>query len=81
MNKRASLRASAAATAIATLTVLAAVPAAAPASARLEGPGASPTPVFFDQRNCPLRRIGRQLVHCDNLTGAGVAAPLSVPTL
>ena len=32
-------------------------------------------------RRCPLRRIDRQLVRCDNLTGAGVAAPLSIPEL
>ena len=31
--------------------------------------------------NCPLRRIDRQLVRCDNLTGAGVAAPLFIPEL
>jgi hypothetical protein len=29
--------------------------------------------------NCPLRRIGDQLVRCDNLTGAGAAAPSWVP--
>ena len=28
---------------------------------------------------CPLRRIGDQLVVCDNLTGAGVTAPRWVP--
>ena len=28
---------------------------------------------------CPLERIGRQLVRCDSLTGAGVSAPLFVP--
>ena len=31
--------------------------------------------------NCPLHRIDRQLVRCDNLTGAGVAAPLFIPEL
>lgn len=30
---------------------------------------------------CPLRRIGRQLVRGDFLTGAGVPAPLGVPEL
>jgi hypothetical protein len=30
---------------------------------------------------CPLRRVGRQLVRCDYLTGGGVLAPLSVPEL
>ncbi|MDQ0731155.1 hypothetical protein [Arthrobacter sp. B1I2] len=29
--------------------------------------------------NCPLERIGTQLVRCDNLTGAGVAAPFWIP--
>jgi len=29
--------------------------------------------------NCPLERIGTQLVRCDNLTGGGVPAPFSVP--
>jgi len=28
---------------------------------------------------CPLRRLGDQLVVCDNLTGAGVVAPRWVP--
>ncbi|MHC6230000.1 hypothetical protein ACX5I6_09905 [Arthrobacter sp. MMS24-T111] len=29
--------------------------------------------------DCPLERIGTQLVRCDNLTGAGVAAPFWIP--
>ena len=29
--------------------------------------------------NCPLERIGDQLVRCDNLTGNGVPAPQHVP--
>jgi hypothetical protein len=33
------------------------------------------------QHNCPLRRLGDQLVRCDNLTGAGVAAPSWIPEL
>jgi hypothetical protein len=33
--------------------------------------------VVVDQ-NCPLRRLDRQLVRCDNLTGAGVPAPLFI---
>jgi len=28
---------------------------------------------------CPLERLGDQFVRCDNLTGAGVAAPAFVP--
>ena len=31
--------------------------------------------------NCPLARVGVQLVRCDNLTGAGVAAAEWVPEL
>ena len=31
--------------------------------------------------SCELRRIDTQLVRCDNLTGAGVSAPLFVPEL
>jgi hypothetical protein len=33
------------------------------------------------EHNCPLRRVGNQLVRCDNLTGAGVSAPHWVPEL
>lgn len=29
--------------------------------------------------NCPLRRVGDQLVRCDDLTGAGIAAARWVP--
>ena len=29
--------------------------------------------------DCPLERIGTQLVRCDNLTGAGVEAPFWIP--
>lgn len=29
--------------------------------------------------DCPLERIGSQLVRCDNLTGAGVDAPYWIP--
>jgi hypothetical protein len=32
-------------------------------------------------RDCPLRRLDRQLVRCDNLTGDGVSAPLFIPEL
>jgi len=31
--------------------------------------------------NCVLKRIGSQLVRCDDLTGAGVSAPLCIPEL
>jgi hypothetical protein len=28
---------------------------------------------------CPVERIGAQVVRCDNLSGAGVSAPLGIP--
>jgi hypothetical protein len=31
------------------------------------------------QLSCPLRRVGTQLVRCDDLTGNGVSAPTTVP--
>jgi hypothetical protein len=36
---------------------------------------------FTIDRDCPLRRIDRQLLRCDNLTGAGAPAPLFIPEL
>ena len=45
---------------------------AAPRSASISALGAG---------NCALARVGTQLVRCDNLTGAGVAAPAWVPEL
>jgi hypothetical protein len=54
--------------------------AAFPATARPDPGG--PIPVRFsiyDYNNCPLERIGTQLVKCDDLTGAGVRAPVSIP--
>jgi hypothetical protein len=59
---------------------------ALPAAARPDdGRGAQPrTPrvvSFNTDRDCPLRRIDRQLVRCDNLTGADVPAPLFIPEL
>ena len=35
--------------------------------------------VTADPDNCLLRRVERQFVRCDNLTGAGVPAPLWLP--
>jgi hypothetical protein len=35
----------------------------------------------WHEHNCPLRRVGSQLVRCDNLTGAGATAPDWVPKL
>ena len=71
------------ATAAAILAVLAGS-TAVPAAARPLDPQPAPTYhiAFPDSPlRCPLRRIDRQLVRCDNLTGAGVAAPLFIPEL
>ena len=54
--------------------------AAIPATARPD-PGEPVQVRFSDYRNCPLNRIDTQLVRCDNLTGAGVTAPVGVPEL
>ncbi|HEV7145615.1 MAG TPA: hypothetical protein VGN48_01315 [Pedococcus sp.] len=51
---------------------------ALPAAARPD-PGPKPATinsVATRQGDCPLERIGRELIRCDNLTGDGVAAPL-----
>jgi hypothetical protein len=77
MTTKPSLRALAttAALAAATLTVN-----AMPAAARPEGPGDQVTTgLDLQLRDCPLRRIERQLVRCDALTGTGSEAPLWVP--
>ena len=54
-----------------------AAPAAAPARQDPGGPPVESTQQVFPQ--CPLQRIGQQLVRCDSLTGAGVPAPSWVP--
>jgi len=70
------VRCSAATAAATLLASLAAIPAAA-----RPDPG-DPIPNRFPSYdNCSLRRIGTQLVRCDNLTGAGVPAPVWVPEL
>ncbi|HEV7194630.1 MAG TPA: hypothetical protein VGN19_01705 [Pedococcus sp.] len=54
---------------------------ALPAAARPD-PGPKPTTnqqATTSEGYCPLERIGRQLIRCDNLTGNGVSAPLWVP--
>ena len=70
-------------------SVLFALPVGLMASLLLTGwlsvAAASPPPdplraVAFGN-DCPLRRVGTQFVRCDNLTGAGVQAPGSVPEL
>jgi hypothetical protein len=69
-------RCSAAAAAATIIAGLAAIPAAA-----RPDPG-EPIPIQFSSyANCPLNRIDTQLVRCDNLTGAGVAAPAYIPEL
>lgn len=58
---------------------------AIPAAARPlepDRPGPTRTIAVSDSSlTCPLRRIDEQLVRCDNLTGAGVAAPLFISEL
>jgi hypothetical protein len=71
------------AAAAATLTILAGS-TAIPAAARPLDPQPARTHRITFQDSplrCPLRRIDRQLIRCDNLTGAGVPAPLSIPEL
>jgi hypothetical protein len=69
-------RCSAAAAAATIIAGLAAIPAAA-----RPDPG-EPIPIQLSSyANCLLSRIDTQLVRCDNLTGAGVKAPASVPEL
>ena len=70
--------------AAAILTLAAGSVAVRPAAARPLDPNPAPhrSIAFPDSpRRCPLRRIDRQLVRCDNLTGAGVPAPLFIPEL
>jgi hypothetical protein len=71
------------ATAAAILTMLAGSVAVPAAACPLEPNSAPHRSIAFPDspRRCPLRRIDRQLVRCDNLTGAGVAAPLFIPEL
>jgi hypothetical protein len=76
MNTTRTRRSLVAATALASLLLPV---AAGTAAAR---PDAGPAVARIDSDwNCPLRRVDRQLVRCDNLTGGGVAAPLWVPEL
>lgn len=70
-----STRTLVAAAAIATLTLTL---TAAPATARPDPGGATTQQLESDPSRCSLERVNRQLVRCDYLTGAGVAAPLSV---
>ncbi|QOT19039.1 hypothetical protein HMI59_11870 [Paenarthrobacter sp. YJN-5] len=57
---------------------------AAPANAGSEQAGAEQAGTqqatdYFTYSNCPLERIGTQLVRCDVLTGTGVDAPYWIP--
>jgi hypothetical protein len=58
---------------------------AQPAAARPDDGGDRRRPprivVVNAELNCPLRRLDRQLVRCDNLTGAGVPASLFIQKL
>lgn len=52
------------------------IPSAGTAGARPD-PG-EPT-ASRDKPFCPVERIGRQIVRCDDLSGNGVLAPLTLP--
>jgi hypothetical protein len=69
-------RCAAAAAAAAIIAGLAAIPAAA-----RPDPGPPVPDRISCDLNCPLSRIGTQLVRGDNLTGGGVTAPVWVPEL
>lgn len=62
------------ATLVSLLTFGVVIPAA---SARFD-PGSPSVPLTPSSR-CELQRVGTQFVRCDNLTGAGVRAPLWIP--
>jgi hypothetical protein len=71
------------ATAAAILTILAGSVAVPAAACPLDPEPAPHRSIAFPDspRRYPLRRIDRQLVRCDILTGAGVPAPLFIPEL
>ena len=74
-----SLASRSAAGALLSLLVLA---GGAPTAAARPDPGEGvPSGFSWSETNCPLRRVDTQLVRCDNLTGAGVPAPLFIPEL
>lgn len=65
---------------VAVITMFLAGAGFAPAVAmKAPEPITSPLSVEQDAWNCPLMRVGTQLVRCDNLTGAGASAPSWVP--
>jgi hypothetical protein len=51
------------------------------ASARPDPIDVRPADTEGSVMSCALQRIDTQLVRCDNLTGAGVSAPLFIPEL
>jgi hypothetical protein len=57
--------------------VLAVVPV--PASAEQDPGDVRVSSARLVDHSCHLERVDRQFVECDNLTGAGDPAPLSVP--
>ena len=58
------------------------VSATSPAGASMQrGLPESPSISALGSGNCPLARVGTQLVRCDYLTGAGVPASPWVPEL
>jgi hypothetical protein len=67
--------------AAALLSLLLVATGASTASARPDPGDAGSAGDVTSGQNCPLRRIDTQLVRCDNLTGAGVSAPLWIPEL
>ena len=66
---------------IAVLSLLALAGGAQTASARPDPADSGSSGTSVQDGSCELRRIGTQLVRCDNLTGAGVAAPAWIPEL
>src|SRR4029450_11467360 len=65
----------------AALSGVGALPAVAGPDDGRARPGPHRIVVLNADQNCPLRRLDRQFVRCDNLTGAGVPAPSYVPEL
>ncbi len=58
--------------------LLAALLTATPATA-LEDPGPPAGTATQTMFQCPLERVGTQLVRCDDLTGNGATAPAYIP--
>ena len=66
-------------TAAATLLSLLFLSGSASVASACPNPGDTGPAAAVGGHACPLERIGTQLVRCDNLTGAGVPAPLFIP--